>query len=398
MKKRLNLILLFTILLISGLNFMPFAKSNGIPYFQVLIVVYILFFFFPLKKEPNLKSLAIYRYYLISSLPCLLIVFIIDNSKISDALLIYSYALFPYLLFRISYRYLNLLIFKRMLVALSLSMILIVTIGWLLRLEIIQMNTIFDVKEAEFLLGYWGISYKSSTRNHDYIYPLIGLCIHLYFYYTNYFKKISLLLIFIFSITLIASFSRGAIIITCILSFLLLKKSSTKKIASISLLLFILISYNYSYILTIFDSNYQEIILSIFELQNSNSSFSNADRITVWGDAFKASIVNPFGYGISNYSYIYDKSYSGRISFSGENAYLTLLVERGFLSFCIFLWFMIYLLKRNLRNATGLNIFIIPAISVYYLFNYELNSVFPNFIFFLILVSDYLRSKHSNQF
>ena len=112
----------------------------------------------------------------------------------------------------------------------------------------------------------------------------------------------------------------------------------------------------------------------------------------------EASIANPFGYGISNYSYIYDKSYTGRISFSGENAYLTFLVERGFLSFWFFLWFLIYLLKRNLRYATGLNTFIIPAISVYYLFNYELNSVFPNFIFFLILVSDYLRSKNSNQF
>lgn len=398
MKSRLNIILLFFIILISGLNFMPFARFNGVPSFQLLIVVYISFFFFSLKKEPNLNSLVLYRLFLISSLPCIFIGLILDSSNISDALIIYLYALFPYLLFRISYRYLNLLIFKKMLVALSLSMILIVTIGWLLRLGIIPVNTIFDVQDAEFLLGYWGISYKNSTRNHDYIYPLVGLCIHLYFYNTDYLKKISLLLIFIFTITLIASYSRGAIIITCILLLLLLKKSSTKKIISFSLLFFILISYNYSFIETVFDFKYEEIIFSIFELNNSNTSFSNADRITVWSDALKASIANPFGYGISNYSYIYDKSFTGRISFSGENAYLTLLVERGFFSFCFFLWFLIYLLKRSLRFATEFNTFIIPAISVYYFFNYELNSVFPNFIFFLIFASDYLRFKHSNQF
>ena len=392
MKKKLNLIILFSILLISGLNFMPFAKFNDVPYFQVLIVVYLLFFLLPLKNEPNLKSLTLYRFFLISSLPCIAIGLILDISNTSNALLIYLYALFPYFLFRISYSYLNPSIFNKMLFTLSLSMIFIVTLGWLIRFEIIPLDSIFDVKDAEFLLGYWGISYQKSTRNHDYIYPLVGLCIHLYFYSTNYFKRISLVLIFIFSITLIASTSRGAIIITFILLLLLIKKSSLKKIVSFSLILSFLLYYNYNYIETIFNLKYQEIIFSIFELKNSN--FSNADRIIVWSDALKASITNPFGYGISNYDYIYDKNFMGRISYSGENAYLTLLVERGLLSFIFFLWFIISLFKRNMLHQTGFNSFIVPAISIYYLFNYELNSVFPNFIFFLIFASDYLRFKY----
>ena len=50
-------------------------------------------------------------------------------------------------------------------------MVLVTTIGWLLRLEIIPVDTFFDVIDSEFDIGYWGLRYTDSTRNNDYLYP-----------------------------------------------------------------------------------------------------------------------------------------------------------------------------------------------------------------------------------
>ena len=393
---KLDKIFLFFIMMFSGFNFLSFFKIKGASYFQIVIIIYIILSIFFIKqyKSPKFKPYIIYKFYIISSIPAFIIGIILNDSIINEGFLVFLYTLFPFLLFRFSFFRLNASLFKRLLLTLCFSMFLIVIIGWMLRMSIIPTNTFFDVKESEYLLGYWGISYLESTRNHDYFYPLVGLCISIYFYTIGYFSRASILLISLFSITLIASNSRAAIIIVVFSIFLLLKNSSYKYSFVFLLIMISIVLLNYKYIKSEFSSKYQPIISSIYESNNSNSNFSNSNRLIIIDDALQSSMGNPFGYGFANYSYIYDKNFSGHISSSGENAYLTVLVERGLVSFCFFIFLFFYFFKENFNSKkNSLNTFLVPTLSIYFLFNYELNSIFPAFIFYIILIDNYLNHK-----
>ena len=104
-------------------------------------------------------------------------------------------------------------------------------------------------------------------------------------------------------------------------------------------------------------------------------------------DAIKATLVNPIGYGIENFSM------TSRINGgSAENAYLTLMVERGWIAtffFISFLWKKWRRLSSAVDRELTINFYLIPAITVYFLFNYEFTSYMCVFIFFIILISDH---------
>ena len=278
-----------------------------------------------------------------------------------------------------------------MLYILNLSMIIIVSIGWLLRLSIIPMDTFFEVELPQFKIGYWGIRYLSSTRNHDFLYAVVGLSISLYLYISHRIKYISLVLIIFFEITLIASFSRTAIIVV-FLSLILLYKESTKSIKYIFIsLVLALIILNIDIVKSSYDSTYKSIISSIFELKNKDTRFSNSDRIEVIGDALSASLINPVGYGINNYAHIYyNKSNNKRVSNSGENAFLTILVERGWLALLFFIltFKSLFFTLRKSKNYS-LSYFLLPFLTIYFIFNYELNSVFPCFLFYILFLDSH---------
>ena len=68
-------------------------------------------------------------------------------------------------------------------------------------------NIIFpDARQSEVDLGYWGIRYMESSRNADYIYPLVGSILCFKLVKNDILKKVFILF---FLITAVYSKSRG---------------------------------------------------------------------------------------------------------------------------------------------------------------------------------------------
>lgn len=378
----------------AGFNYLPHFKISGVPIFQISVAVSILVaFLYKVNTLPNILEVKYYSWYLISSVPSLFIGVYHEGFL---SLLVYCYTLFPFLLFRVTFDKIDKDFYHKLLFILCLSMMLVTIVGWLLRLSILPINTFFDVLDSEFLLGYWGIGYGESTRNHDYVYPLVGLAISLYFFTNKKAKTINLILILFFIITLIASLSRAAIIIS-IISIILLLRSTTKKVRFGVLSVFILVIFlNLNFIINEYENRFALIINSIFSTTNAGGQFSNESRMQIMKDALEASIVNPIGYGINNYSSIYSSDYSGHISKSGENAYLTILVERGWLAFILFLLIFINGVKKIFtKKIVDLNSFLVPFLAIYFLFNYELSNAFTCFIFYIIFLSLFFTTKET---
>ena len=302
--------------------------------------------------------------------------------------------MFPLLLFLTNYIQIDKYVYLKLLWSLNISMVLIVVIGWLLRLSLIPSTIFFDVIPSEFNLGYWGIQYTSSTRNHDYLYPLVGLAVSIYFFTLNKYKLVTLGLIVFFITTLLASFSRGAIAISIVAVFLLLKKSTlTNRFVSI-LFFAVIISINLNIIIKMYSSTYASILSSVFTTTNQESRFSNADRLSILNDGFSAAVINPIGYGINNYSSIYDSQIVNRITNSGENAFLTILIERGWFALFFFLQTFWLLYKQaTFKGTVSLNRYLVLFLLIYFSFNYELNNSFATFIFFIMFLDNYFAPK-----
>lgn len=386
-------------MIFAGFNFLPQFRLIGIPYFQLLIVFCILIglFFLKIKTDFAIAEIKYYSWCLLASIPAFFIGLLLE---IENSFLVYLYALFPYLLFIATIDLIDKYLYHKLLAILLISMVLVTTIGWLLRLEIIPVDTFFDVIDSEFDVGYWGLRYTDSTRNNDYLYPLIGLPISMYFYVLKKYKILNITLIFFFIITLISSLSRAALIISCLSIVQLIRLSTTQLRAGVIVVLFLVVSFNFNFIMNEYDAKYNLIINSIFKLKDTDSNFSNEARLIIIEDALESSITNPFGYGLCNYSSIYEGNYREHISNSSENAYLTILVERGWLAFIFFINFLYYSFKTSVKSdEINLNKFLIPFLLIYFLFNYELNNVFGNFIFYLVFLSSFFMNEalKSNQ-
>ena len=390
---------LICMMILAGFNFLPQFRLIGIPYFQLLIVFCILIglFFLKIKTDYAIAEIKYYSWYLLASIPAFLIGLLLE---IENSFLVYLYALFPYLLFIATIDIIDKYLYHKLLGILLISMVLITTIGWLLRLVIIPVDTFFDVIDSEFDIGYWGLRYTDSTRNNDYLYPLIGLPISMYFYVLKKYKILNIVLIFFFILTLISSLSRAALIISCLSIVQLIRLSTTQLRAGVIVVLFLVVSFNFNLIMNEYDAKYNLIINSIFKLKDTDNKFSNEARLIIIEDALESSITNPFGYGLCNYSSIYEGNYRENISNSSENAYLTILVERGWLAFIFFINFLYYSFKTSVKSdEINLNKFLIPFLLIYLLFNYELNNVFGNFIFYLVFLSSFFMNEalKSNQ-
>lgn len=379
-------------MLFAGFNYLPQFKISQIPIFQALLVITILFSFIYKNKQeiPSINAIIFYKLYLYAVIPSFLIG-VFNNG--TDSIFVFVYTITPFLLFKYTYLLIEKKDYEKLLIALSISMFLIVLIGWLLRLMIIPTDTFFKVMSGEFSIGYWGISYQGSTRNHDYLYPLVGLATSSYFFVSAKKKILNLLLICFFLITMIASLSRGAIVISAVSVILLYHHSSKiKKLIFVAILLCVIL-FNLSTIKASYNLTYKAIISSIFETKNKDTRFSNAGRLAIISDAIEASVINPIGYGINNYRAIYPKK-SVKPSFSAENAYLTILVERGWVAFIFFISMSVSLFKYNFKaNSIGLTHFLFPFLFLYFLFNYELNNSFACFIFYILFIDINLLKK-----
>ena len=385
---------IYVLSVLCGFSFFDFLKIGELPVFQLLMGLTILFYGFSRGKFqlPKLQNFVYYKYFIVVSI----VPFLYSLIFYSKGFLTYVYGVFPLVLAMVSFGLIDRKKYTKMLKLVVLSMFGVTLIGWLIFLRLIPIDSFFEASGAELDLGYFGIRYMSSTRNSDYLYPLIGLAISLYFFLATK-RKIYISLFIYFNLGLIISSSRGAIIISVLSLILIFRQNKTKITLLLPLIIsVILIFLNREVIISALDNKYYAIINSMFSIRSSDVKFSNDERIDIVYDSIVTAIQYPFGVGIDNYSSVYANRVGVRISNSAENAYLTYLVERGWLAFLFFSAFVASTLKKAYSYSDlNLNKFLALFIALYFVFNYELNNVFANFCIYLILLDTQLRLTES---
>ena len=370
MVKKLNNIVIASLFLLIGFNFLPQFKIYGVPIPQILVMIF-------LVLSSNLK--VDYKVFLFAI--GVIVVFLFNDllfnvNQISKQLIVLIYLIFPFYLD--TYYKTRQIDKNKYLKYILISITLITLLGWLIRLNYKYSTIIFkDLLESEYLLGYWGIRYKGSTRNADFLYPLIGASISLALIKKQ--NKILLNILFTFFVfTIFLSKSRAALIIGFFLLYVYIR--STKKNIVFKILLIFIIFYLIFKLSYLFKIDLRKIFLSIFENSDIYSSYSNRSREEVFKIAILGFLKNPFGYGLNNYANIYLKYNNIRVSNSAENALLTVLIENGLLVSIIY----IKLIINSLKKVTDKNLLVYPLF-LYFLFNYELNNIFGNFCIFLAM-------------
>ena len=155
----------------------------------------------------------------------------------------------------------------------------------------------------------------------------------------------------------------------------------------------VLIAFNYEFLKPYYDG-FSSIFASIFSFESTEIKYSNSERIDIASLGLHAAILNPIGYGVENYKIIYDIFGSEMSSkSSGESAFLTVLVERGWGAFASIILLLVFAFRNAFRvykkyGISDFNLIICPYLLVFMMFNYELNGIYLNYIFFLILLSN----------
>lgn len=377
-----TLIPLFYLLsILCGFSFANFAKIYGYPLFQLLFLIIPFVGVFFIRNIILERGEIWYFWYLIASL----LAFFISSINSLFPWITFTYALLPLMAFIVFTQVLDIRVYNYGMRLILASVTIITVLGWSIFFNLIDRDFVTNfTNEGEFGIGYWGIRYETSTRNADYLYPLLGLCLSSY----QYLKKPSFLyiiLIIFFSFTLLASQSRGAILITALLlGFVLFQKNSKSLFAMLAFISFIVIWYveiNFELI-----SLYTDIIISFFDA-NTSRNYSNSERIYIYTESIKNGFEYPFGVGLDNFGSSMSNSLTPDTN-SGENAYLTIFVERGFLGLISFLLFMIITTVDTFRASFNLNTLLLPSMWLYLFFNYELNTIFANFILFIIMLTN----------
>lgn len=370
---------------------MSYTKISGIQLF-VLIALFYLFYTYLVQSKTNIKNqttctqgIIAYKNFIIWSIPALLIG--LYYGKL-DALYFYVYSVLPYLLYKTTP---DIEIdIRTCLYAAEISVLIVVALGWAIYFGVLPIDFLYkDVTEAEYGLGYWGISYLASSRNHDYMYPLACTAISLFLFKNGKSSISNILQLVIFGVcelTLLASLARGGMIASFVyicLMYISLKKQDRLKFFGCVLVVLIFFG---SVFQSLFESTFENIFLSIFGITKQTSyggNFSNDIRKVIYWDAIFSAVVNPIGYGIQNFS-ITSKIGGG----SAENAYLTVIVERGWFAayfFIKFLWNQWKDIKEMPNRMDSLNFYLVPSIAIYFLFNYEFTSYMCVFIFYLMM-------------
>lgn len=373
----------------SGFARLPQTKFIGIQIF-VWFAAFIILITPKWKTDgyPFYKVTRPYTLFLLWSIPGLFIGLFAGQG---EAFYFFLYTAFPlFLYYGTKNKSINL---RKLLTIAQISLLIVISLGWAIRLELLPYDFLYSyVTKSEFDLGYWGISYLGSSRNHDYMYVFACASFSLYLYQganNKIFKSLEIIIFLLCQITLLASLSRGAMII-CILNFFIMYFSLEKGGKGafwIFLTLFIL--FGGSYLYQHFGETYSNIFKSIFGLEETSlwgGGYSNGQRLGIIKNAIAHGITNPFGYGIQNY-----RTITGNDVASSENGYLTVLIERGWFSFYYFLIFLFRILHKIYKKEItkqSLNFYLVPASVIYFLFNYEFTAYMCVFLFYLILISN----------
>jgi hypothetical protein len=370
-------------------NFIPALRVLDIPIPFLLLGVTLLFYLNPLRFYPKLKldSFHFYSLYIFSSLPILFYSIVL----LPQSYLTIIYSILPFLIHFLSPKF-SIIVVKNI-KWLLFGLMGLTILGWAIRLNIIDSIEVFpESNSGEIGIGYWGIRYMESSRNADYLYPLFGAYLCFRFFKKNLIFNIVGVL---FILTGILSLSRGAMLISGVLCFYVFQKvvfTRKKKyiIPIILLIVFGLIGINSK------AEEYQEEIgrkIDFKEILSSiisgGNKFSNNDRQRIYRASLKEATYNPFGYGIDNFQL---QSYPR--TNSAENAFLTILIERGWIPSIIFLTFFVVTLYQQYQNKLKEGIVLTIFLAIYLFVNYELNNFFTNFlIYFLITTTANVRVK-----
>ena len=389
-------ILLACFFFFSGFARIDVTKICGIQLFVIIAIMYLVYSYMENihTDEISDEGAKAYKRFILWSIPGLLIGLYFARY---DAIYFYVYSLLPLLLYIRCID--NDVDLRGFLVLAEISLLIVMVLGWGIHLRLLPIDFLFeDALESEVNLNYWGISYFESSRNHDYMYPMMCAAIAL-----SSFKKESNILLrytqlavfFLCLLTLLASLARGGMLIVFIYLYFYVKGLSRPHRISFLCVILCLAVVFWRDMMRLFSDVYFNIFLSIFGLSTENhygSEFSNIDRQIIYIDAIKATFQNPIGYGIENFSMT--SRFNGG---SAENAYLTLMVERGWIAtffFITFLWKKWRRLRGMVNRENTINFYLIPVIAVYFLFNYEFTSYMCVFIFFIILISDHKEQYH----
>lgn len=383
--------LLFLMFFFSGFARIDITKIYGVQIFVVISILYIVYSYIfgniIIGIENETTTAKNYKRFLLWSVPAFLIGFYYNPF---DASYFYAYTVIPLLLYEKTLREeINL---KKLLVWAEISLVIVVCLGWGIRLEFLSLDFLYDdVMQTEFDLGYWGISYFESSRNHDYMYPMVCAAISLYQIVNSDDWRIKLMQTLIFvlcEITLLASFARGAMLISFIYLLLLYLNLNRRGRITILTLMILTVGLFWGVLVRQTQDFYSNIFLSIFGLSEKThygGNFSNELRKVIYLDAISAAIKNPIGYGVQNFS-VTSRINGG----SAENAFLTVAVERGWFAcyyFIMFLWSKWKSLRSGISNKS-ICFFLLPSLFLYFMFNYEFTSYMCVFVFYLILISD----------
>lgn len=381
-KKLIGRILVITSLLTIPFNFIPGLRVSGVPIPFILLGITVLYYFNPLRFSSKLKteSFHLYTLYVFASLP----IFFYSILNTPQSYLTITYSVLPFLLHYLSPKFS--IVLSKNIKWIIIGICIVSILGWAIRLNIIESTQFFPESDSgEVGIGYWGIRYMTSSRNADYLYPLFGA----YLCFTKVRKNIFISFLGVLLIlTGILSLSRGAILISAILLIYIVRK--------------VIFAHNIKYISGIFilitigligiknkTAEYQkeigknidlkEIIISIV---NGGNKFSNDDRQRIYAASLKEAVYNPFGYGIDNFTL---QSYPR--TNSAENAFLTIMIERGWIPGMIFIVFFVATLFQQYKHKLKEDMVLTLFLAIYLSVNYELNNFFANFLIYFLITT-----------
>lgn len=349
--------------------FFPFMRIAELPIAYVIGFITLPIAIFNFRTHRSYSNRMLFILLLVLSFPPLLIGI---GKNMENAILTYLLGLSAFSsssLILKSSRKERLILFRTMLAV----CLVVVLYGTLIRLLIIP-SIFFKSETSELLIGYWGIRYQPSTRNADYIVPLLALIINRHI--TGIDSILSKLIQVFLSVILIFSLSRVALIIAIMALLEIFIKSGLKTIVLFTLSA---LTFFYTKIIDYFEF-VPDIFRSIFE---GGKKYSNADRESLLIDTLHSIKSNPLGQGVGAFEI------AGK--HSAESAFLTIFVEYGW---CFSICFLLFLFIKWINRGV-FNILAKTMVSLYFMFNYELNHFLGTFMFAFVLFSDsiYLRSN-----
>ena len=246
---------------------------------------------------------------------------------------------------------------------------------------------------TEHALGYWGIRYTQASRNSDVLYPLVLLVLSVSLHAGTkkyYLKIIYTFLSIIGCVALILSYSRGAWIAAFVACLLLMANKKSTALLYVGVISTVLFSF--ILLVKMIGDNQPDVLndvitrfMSIFDWEKQEVS-SNLGRLVLIKLTLQEIISHPLGVGAQNFKLAFGGDF---IAGNAENAYLNIALEGGIMALVIFVVINLKLINKSAHIAKygvgggqispqhgKLALSLIVAMDLYFIFNYEANSIF----------------------